>query len=330
MFSRDMNIADFDPDLWSAMQSEDARQEHHIELIASENYTSPRVMEVQGSQLTNKYAEGYPGKRYYGGCEHVDVIEQLAIDRAKELFGAGYANVQPHSGAQANMAVYFAFLQPGDTVLGMRLDQGGHLSHGSPVSFSGQLYNFVPYGVSPEDERIDYRELERLAGEHRPKIIMAGASSYPRAIDFQRFRAVADAVEAPHPVLPGRHLGQDLHGAAGPGRRRRGDRLGGQHRLHDQPRPSARDDPAQGHRGTWRITRICARSRLTTRSAAPAADCPPRSTTPWTARADRSRCSSGQVKAVTPRCAYRCWTPSGSRVWARAGPAPGPTRSRRS
>ena len=150
MFSRDMNIADFDPDLWSAMQSEDARQEHHIELIASENYTSPRVMEAQGSQLTNKYAEGYPGKRYYGGCEHVDVIEQLAIDRAKELFGAGYANVQPHSGSQANAAVYFALCQPGDTILGMSLAHGGHLTHGAAVSFSGRVYNAVQYGLNPE------------------------------------------------------------------------------------------------------------------------------------------------------------------------------------
>ncbi len=155
MFSRDMNIADFDPDLWSAMQSEDARQEHHIELIASENYTSPRVMEAQGSQLTNKYAEGYPGKRYYGGCEHVDVIEQLAIDRAKELFGAGYANVQPHSGSQANAAVYFALCQPGDTILGMSLAHGGHLTHGAAVSFSGRVYNAVQYGLNPDTCEID-------------------------------------------------------------------------------------------------------------------------------------------------------------------------------
>ena len=196
MFSRDMNIADFDPELWSAMNAEDARQEHHIELIASENYTSPRVMEAQGSQLTNKYAEGYPGKRYYGGCEHVDVIEQLAIDRAKELFGAGYANVQPHSGSQANAAVYFALCQPGDTILGMSLAHGGHLTHGASVSFSGRVYNAVQYGLNPETGEIDYEEVERLAREHKPKMIVAGFSAYSRVVDWQRFRTIADEVGA--------------------------------------------------------------------------------------------------------------------------------------
>ncbi|AHK16722.1 MAG: serine hydroxymethyltransferase [Thalassolituus sp.] len=196
MFSRDMNIADFDPDLWAAMKAEDARQEHHIELIASENYTSPRVMEAQGSQLTNKYAEGYPGKRYYGGCEHVDVIEQLAIDRAKELFGAGYANVQPHSGSQANAAVYFALCQPGDTILGMSLAHGGHLTHGASVSFSGRVYNAVQYGLNPETGEIDYAEVERLALEHKPKMIVAGFSAYSRVVDWQRFREIADQVGA--------------------------------------------------------------------------------------------------------------------------------------
>ncbi|MDK2778415.1 MAG: serine hydroxymethyltransferase [Pseudomonadota bacterium] len=196
MFSRDMNIADFDPELWSAMKAEDARQEHHIELIASENYTSPRVMEAQGSQLTNKYAEGYPGKRYYGGCEHVDVIEQLAIDRAKELFGAGYANVQPHSGSQANAAVYFALCQPGDTILGMSLAHGGHLTHGASVSFSGRIYNAVQYGLNPETGEIDYEEVERLAKEHKPKMIVAGFSAYSRVVDWQRFRTIADEVGA--------------------------------------------------------------------------------------------------------------------------------------
>ena len=196
MFSRDMNIADFDPELWSAMKAEDARQEHHIELIASENYTSPRVMEAQGSQLTNKYAEGYPGKRYYGGCEHVDVIEQLAIDRAKELFGAGYANVQPHSGSQANAAVYFALCQPGDTILGMSLAHGGHLTHGASVSFSGKVYNAVQYGLNPETGEIDYEEVERLAREHKPKMIVAGFSAYSRVVDWQRFRTIADEVGA--------------------------------------------------------------------------------------------------------------------------------------
>lgn len=196
MFSRDMNIADFDPELWSAMQAEDQRQEHHIELIASENYTSPRVMEAQGSQLTNKYAEGYPGKRYYGGCEHVDVIEQLAIDRAKELFGAGYANVQPHSGSQANAAVFMALVKPGDTVLGMSLAHGGHLTHGASVSFSGRIYNAVQYGLNPETGEIDYADVERLANEHKPKMIIAGFSAYSRVVDWQRFRDIADAVGA--------------------------------------------------------------------------------------------------------------------------------------
>jgi len=196
MFSRDMNIADFDPDLWSAMQAEDARQEHHIELIASENYTSPRVMEAQGSQLTNKYAEGYPGKRYYGGCEHVDVIEQLAIDRAKELFGAGYANVQPHSGSQANAAVFMALVKPGDTVLGMSLAHGGHLTHGASVSFSGRIYNAVQYGLNEATGEIDYEEVERLAREHKPKMIIAGFSAYSRVVDWARFRTIADEVGA--------------------------------------------------------------------------------------------------------------------------------------
>ncbi len=196
MFSRDMNIADFDPELWAAMQAEDARQEHHIELIASENYTSPRVMQAQGSQLTNKYAEGYPGKRYYGGCEHVDVIEQLAIDRAKELFGAGYANVQPHSGSQANAAVYFALCQPGDTILGMSLAHGGHLTHGAAVSFSGRIYKAAQYGLNPATGEIDYAEVERLAVEHKPKMIVAGFSAYSRVVDWAKFREIADKVGA--------------------------------------------------------------------------------------------------------------------------------------
>ena len=196
MFSRDMNIADFDPELWAAMKAEDARQEHHIELIASENYTSPRVMEAQGSQLTNKYAEGYPGKRYYGGCEHVDVIEQLAIDRAKELFGAGYANVQPHSGSQANAAVYFALCQPGDTILGMSLAHGGHLTHGAAVSFSGRIYKAVQYGLNPATGEIDYEQVERLAVENKPKMIVAGFSAYSRVVDWARFREIADKVGA--------------------------------------------------------------------------------------------------------------------------------------
>jgi glycine hydroxymethyltransferase len=196
MFSRDMNIADFDPVLWEAMKAEDARQEHHIELIASENYTSPRVIEAQGSQLTNKYAEGYPGKRYYGGCEHVDVIEQLAIDRAKELFGAKFANVQPHSGSQANGAVFMALCKPGDTILGMSLAHGGHLTHGASVSFSGRIYNPIQYGLNTATGEIDYEQVEALAQEHKPKMIIAGFSAYSRVVDWQRFRDIADSVGA--------------------------------------------------------------------------------------------------------------------------------------
>lgn len=196
MFSKDMSIAGFDADLWTAMQSEATRQEEHIELIASENYTSPRVMEAQGSVLTNKYAEGYPNKRYYGGCEYVDVVEQLAIDRACELFDATYANVQPHSGSQANAAVYMALCKPGDTVLGMSLAHGGHLTHGAAVSFSGRIYNAVQYGLNAETGEIDYAEVERLAIEHKPKMIVAGFSAYSRIVDWQRFRDIADKVGA--------------------------------------------------------------------------------------------------------------------------------------
>jgi glycine hydroxymethyltransferase len=185
-----------DPDVAAALQAELERQRHKIELIASENFVSRAVLETMGTVLTNKYAEGYPGRRYYGGCEHVDVVERLAIDRAKELFGAEHANVQPHSGAQANTAVYFAYLQPGDTVLGMNLAHGGHLTHGSPVNFSGKTYRFVAYGVDPETHRIDYNEVERLAMEHRPRLIVAGASAYPRIIDFARLREIADAAGA--------------------------------------------------------------------------------------------------------------------------------------
>lgn len=195
----DMNahtIGEFDPELAAAMNRERQRQEDHIELIASENYTSPRVLEAQGSVLTNKYAEGYPGKRYYGGCEHVDVVEQLAIDRANELFGTDYANVQPHSGSQANAAVYMALLEPGETVLGMSLAHGGHLTHGAKVNFSGRLYNAVQYGLTGDGREIDYDEVERLAREHRPKMIVAGFSAYSRVIDWARFRTIADAVGA--------------------------------------------------------------------------------------------------------------------------------------
>jgi glycine hydroxymethyltransferase len=196
MFDKQMRISDYDPELWSAIEAETVRQEEHIELIASENYTSPRVMEAQGTLLTNKYAEGYPGKRYYGGCEHVDVAEQLAIDRVKALFGADYANVQPHSGSQANSAVYLALLQPGDTILGMSLAHGGHLTHGSKVSSSGKLYNSVQYGIDESTGELDYAAIEALAIEHQPKMVVAGFSAYSRVMDWQRFRDIADKVGA--------------------------------------------------------------------------------------------------------------------------------------
>ena len=195
MFSKQMTIADYDQELWDAIKGEEQRQEDHLELIASENYTSPRVMQAQGTQLTNKYAEGYPGRRYYGGCEYVDIVEQLAVDRAKELFGADYANVQPHSGSQANFAVYMALLKPGDTVLGMNLSQGGHLTHGSPVSFSGKLYNVVAYGVD-ETGHIDYEQLAKIALESKPKMIIGGFSAYSGVVDWQRMREIADSVGA--------------------------------------------------------------------------------------------------------------------------------------
>jgi glycine hydroxymethyltransferase len=196
MFTRDMTIAGFDDELWSAIQAEEKRQEEHIELIASENYTSPRVMQAQGSVLTNKYAEGYPGKRYYGGCEHVDVAEQLAIDRVKQLFNADYANVQPHSGSQANAAVYLALLQPGDTILGMSLAHGGHLTHGAKVNFSGKIFNAVQYCISDDTGEIIYDDVEALALEHKPKMIIGGFSAYSRVVDWQRFREIADKVGA--------------------------------------------------------------------------------------------------------------------------------------
>ena len=195
MLKRDMNIADYDPALWAAITDETVRQEEHIELIASENYTSPRVMQAQGSQLTNKYAEGYPGKRYYGGCEYVDVVETLAIERAKELFGATYANVQPHSGSQANSAVYMALLEPKDKVLGMNLAHGGHLTHGSPVNFSGKLYDIIPYGID-ESGKIDYVELERLAVTEKPKMIIGGFSAYSGIVDWAKMREIADKIGA--------------------------------------------------------------------------------------------------------------------------------------
>ncbi|MEK9652375.1 MAG: serine hydroxymethyltransferase [Betaproteobacteria bacterium] len=190
MFKNDIKISKYDPELWNAMQAEAQRQEDHVELIASENYTSPAVLEAQGSVLTNKYAEGYPKKRYYGGCEHVDDVEQLAIDRAKLLFGADVANVQPHSGSQANAGVYMSVLKPGDLVLGMSLAHGGHLTHGSPVNFSGKIYDFIGYGLD-ENEEIDYLEIERLAHEKKPKMIVAGASAYSLIIDWERIGKIA-------------------------------------------------------------------------------------------------------------------------------------------
>ena len=196
MFSKKMTIAGFDDEVWQAIQQESTRQEEHIELIASENYASPRVMAAQGSVLTNKYAEGYPGKRYYGGCEYVDVVEDLAIARLKQLFGAAYANVQPHSGSQANAAVYFALCNPGDTILGMSLADGGHLTHGAKVNFSGKFYNAVQYGLNKDTGEVDYDQVEALAKEHKPKMIVAGFSAYSRVMDWQRFRDIADSVGA--------------------------------------------------------------------------------------------------------------------------------------
>jgi len=196
MFKKSTVIAGFDEDVWQAIQAEARRQENHIELIASENYASPRVMAAQGSVLTNKYAEGYPGKRYYGGCEHVDVVEALAINRAKQLFDAAFANVQPHSGSQANAAVYLALLQPGDTILGMSLAHGGHLTHGAKVNFSGKLFNAVQYGLDEKTGEIDYEQVARLAAEHKPKMIVAGFSAYSRIVDWNRFRQIADSVGA--------------------------------------------------------------------------------------------------------------------------------------
>ena len=196
MFSKTMAINGYDTELWESIVNETRRQEDHIELIASENYVSPRVLAAQGSVLTNKYAEGYPGKRYYGGCEYVDVAERLAIERVKQLFGAAYANVQPHSGSQANAAVYMALLNPGDTILGMSLAHGGHLTHGAKVNFSGKIYNAVQYGLSDKTEEIDYEQVERLALEHRPKMVVAGFSAYSRVVDWARFRAIADKVGA--------------------------------------------------------------------------------------------------------------------------------------
>ncbi len=196
MFSADQTIASFDPELQAALDQEAQRQEDHIELIASENYASPRVLEAQGSVLTNKYAEGYPGKRYYGGCEFVDIAEALAIDRAKKLFGAAYANVQPHSGSQANAAAYLALINPGDTILGMSLDHGGHLTHGAKVNFSGRIFKAVQYGLDPSTGQIDYAQVEQLAQEHKPKMVIAGFSAYSRVIDWERFRKIADSVGA--------------------------------------------------------------------------------------------------------------------------------------
>jgi len=196
MYAKSQTIAEFDPELQEAIDNEGRRQEEHIELIASENSTSPRVMEAQGSKLTNKYAEGYPGKRYYGGCEYVDVVEQLAIDRAKKLFGAEYANVQPHSGSQANQAVFFSVLSPGDTIMGMDLAHGGHLTHGAKVNLSGKLFHVVSYGLDADTEQLDYEHVRAQAHEHQPKLIIAGASAYSRTIDFEQFRKIADEVGA--------------------------------------------------------------------------------------------------------------------------------------
>src|SRR5476649_578272 len=190
------SLKQYDPEIWQSLKNEEQRQEEHIELIASENYVSPAVLQVQGSVITNKYAEGYPGKRYYGGCEFVDVAESLAIERAKQLFGADYANVQPHSGSQANAAAYLAMLSPGDTILGMSLDHGGHLTHGAKVNFSGKLFKAFQYGIKADNGEIDYEQVARLADEHRPKLIIAGFSAYSRVIDWAKFHSIADGVGA--------------------------------------------------------------------------------------------------------------------------------------
>src|SRR6476619_6535908 len=214
MYHRNILLEQTDPELWAAIVAETRRQEEHIELIASENYASPAVMAAQGTQLTNKYAEGYPGRRYYGGCEFVDVVESLAIDRVKRLFHAEAANVQPHSGAQANQAVFFAALQPGDTILGMSLPHGGHLTHGSPVNLSGKWFNVVSYGLDPATELIDYAATERLAREHKPKLIIAGASAYSRVIEWKRFRAIADDIGALLMVDMARYAGRIAAGVS--------------------------------------------------------------------------------------------------------------------
>jgi glycine hydroxymethyltransferase len=246
MFSNRLLIKDVDPELQRALDGERQRQEDHIELIASENYASPRVLEAQGSVLTNKYAEGYPGKRYYGGCEFVDIAEQLAIDRAKKLFGADYANVQPHSGSQANAAVYLALLAPGDVILGMSLDHGGHLTHGAKVNFSGKLFHAFQYGVHPDTGLIDYEQIEALALEHKPKMIVAGFSAYSRVLDWARFRAIADKVGRAavrrHGACrrPGGRRGISQPAAA----RRRGD----DHHPQDAARAARRHDPGARQR----------------------------------------------------------------------------------
>lgn len=196
MLIKKISLAEFDPEIWSAIRQEEVRQEEHIELIASENYASPNVLAAQGTVLNNKYAEGYPGKRYYGGCEYVDMVENLAIERAKQLFAADFANVQPHSGSQANMAAYFACIKPGDTIMGMDLAAGGHLTHGSRVSFSGKIYNVIPYGLDPKTGEIDYTQIEKLALEHKPKLLMSGFSAYSRIVDWERLRKIADQVGA--------------------------------------------------------------------------------------------------------------------------------------
>ena len=247
MFPRDARIEGYDPELAKAIADEQQRQEDHVELIASENYASPRVMEAQGSVLTNKYAEGYPGKRYYGGCEYVDIAEQLAIDRCKQLFGADYANVQPHSGSQANQAVYLALLQPGDTILGMSLAHGGHLTHGAKVNISGKLFHAVQYGVDAQG-MIDYDEVERLALEHKPKMVVAGFSAYSQVVDWARFRAIADKVDA--------YLFVDMAHVAGlvaagvypnPGAARARRHL---HHAQDAARSARRHHRRQGRRGS--------------------------------------------------------------------------------
>ncbi len=263
MFDKSLTIEAFDPELWESIQQEERRQEEHIELIASENYTSPMVMAAQGTKLTNKYAEGYPHKRYYGGCEYVDKAEELAIERAKALFGADYANVQPHSGSQANAAVYQALCSPGDTILGMSLAHGGHLTHGASVSFSGKTYNAVQYGLNTDTGEVDYDEVERLALEHKPKMIIAGFSAYSQIMDWSRFREIADKVGA-YLFVDMAHVAGLVAAGVYPNP---GGRCGDLHHSQDPARPARRHHPGSRQPRDREKTELCSLPRRPGRPA---------------------------------------------------------------